>query len=106
MRELFSGQFKAVLYNTDIRRRRRRRKEEKRKKKMLNNFKRTTRDYSNLANQRAVQRMLHRDRAGIKRMLNDPKLCCSDRTKQALVYQVEQLSRMLRANYLELASTK
>ena len=72
---------------------------------MLNNFKKTTRDYSNLANQRAVQRMLHRDRAGIKRMLNDPKLC-SDRLKQALAYQVEQLSRMLRANYLEIASTK
>ena len=72
---------------------------------MLNNFKKTTRDYSNLANQRAVQRMLHRDRAGIKRMLNDPKLC-SDRLKQELVYQVEQLSRMIRANYLEIASTK
>ena len=72
---------------------------------MLNNFKKTTRDYSNLANQRAVQRMLHRDRAGIKRMLNDPKLC-SDRLKKALVYQVEQLSRMIRANYLEIASTK
>ena len=72
---------------------------------MLNNFKKTTRDYSNLANQRAVQRMLHRDRAGIKRMLNDPKLC-SDRLKQELVYQVEQLSRIIRANYLEIASTK
>ena len=72
---------------------------------MLNNFKKTTRDYSNLANQRAVQRMLHRDRAGIKRMLNDPKLC-SDRLKQELVYRVEQLSRMIRANYLEIASTK
>ena len=72
---------------------------------MLNNFKKTTRDYSNLANQRAVQRMLHRDRAGLKRMLNDPKLC-SDRLKQELVYQVEQLSRMIRANYLEIASTK